>query len=344
MKKNLLFLPLIALLSTTFVSCGDVIAAGELPNGGREIENTKAVMKLASTLTSVDTIDNLGLSFKSNLELTFNGKTEETGVVSEHLKINNLEAEVKVNGLTTATNFSELKASATLGFDYDIKIEDKELVQKGAKASAYLADGNAYFDISKLGEDILSLIEVPEEIGYRFYGKIADVEGLAFPLLKEDTFEGLMSDVEIDYNSFNELAPILTAKDYGDKTAIAFVLTEETLGKYIEGVYMEEIENQKVTNPEFDYEAALKQVPELVNESKEEFSKSINYMRATIVFDDECIKELSYAIDAYLVNDKVSEDYYQVTRLVADFEFRFLVGNEAKINLPSFDDYKKIAE
>lgn len=355
MKK----LSLLALLLsvTALAGCGEKpvdnplesLVPGEIPTGGEEVsmEELESILNAEAPEQAIlrngyavsVKIPSFEVSSKNRITSNYD---YETGSVLEAPKTTNNELFFKLNegslelavaGLTNASTFAQLEASAKANAKVSFSLTDTDisLNNESMLMEYYLKENKLYGNASR---NILDLMGAPADEPTQVYGvlpegieeMIQEETGLTFPLLSQaniDYIEGLIEeqmnsqapeqpdqDVSAMVDLIDDFAKVVyenlfSVNKYGSEYLLTLNLTKENINSNIEKLIDAAKEQGLLTyivGGELDAEQYTQFKTEIMNVVSQ-YTSGINHIKYSVVFDATMVKSMAFDIDASLTID-----------------------------------------
>ena len=355
MKK----LSLLALLLsvTALAGCGEKpvdnplesLVPGEIPTGGEEVsmEELESILNAEAPEQAIlrngyavsVKIPSFEVSSKNRITSNYD---YETGSVLEAPKTTNNELSFKLNegslelavaGLTNASTFAQLQASAKANAKVSFSLTDTDisLNNESMLMEYYLKENKLYGNASR---NILDLMGTSADEPTQVYGvlpegieeMIQEETGLTFPLLSQaniDYIEGLIEeqmnsqapeqpdqDVSAMVDLIDDFAKVVyenlfSVNKYGSEYLLTLNLTKENINSNIEKLIAAAKEQGLLTyivGGELDAEQYTQFKTEIMNVVSQ-YTSGINHIKYSVVFDATMVKSMAFDIDASLTID-----------------------------------------
>ena len=355
MKK----LSLLALLLsvTALAGCGEKpvdnplesLVPGEIPTGGEEVsmEELESILNAEAPEQAIlrngyavsVKIPSFEVSSKNRITSNYD---YETGSVLEAPKTTNNELSFKLNegslelavtGLTNASTFAQLQASAKANAKVSFSLTDTDisLNNESMLMEFYLKENKLYGNASR---NILDLMGTSADEPTQVYGvlpegieeMIQEETGLTFPLLSQaniDYIEGLIEeqmnsqapeqpdqDVSAMVDLIDDFAKVVyenlfSVNKYGSEYLLTLNLTKENINSNIEKLIDAAKEQGLLTYivaGELNEEQYTQFKTEIMNVVSQ-YTSGINHIKYSVVFDATMVKSMAFDIDASLTID-----------------------------------------
>lgn len=355
MKK----LSLLALLLsvTALAGCGEKpvdnplesLVPGEIPTGGEEVsmEELESILNAEAPEQAIlrngyavsVKIPSFEVSSKNRITSNYD---YETGSVLEAPKTTNNELSFKLNegslelavaGLTNASTFAQLEASAKANAKVSFSLTDTDisLNNESMLMEYYLKENKLYGNASR---NLLDLMGASSDEPTQVYGvlpegieeMIQEETGLTFPLLSQaniDYIEGLIEeqmnsqapeqpdqDVSAMVDLIDDFAKVVyenlfSVNKYGSEYLLTLNLTKENINSNIEKLIDAAKEQGLLTYivaGELNEEQYTQFKTEIMNVVSQ-YTSGINHIKYSVVFDATMVKSMAFDIDASLTID-----------------------------------------
>lgn len=355
MKK----LSLLALLLsvTALAGCGEKpvdnplesLVPGEIPTGGEEVsmEELESILNAEAPEQAIlrngyavsVKIPSFEVSSKNRITSNYD---YGTGSVLEAPKTTNNELSFKLNegslelavaGLTNASTFAQLEASAKANAKVSFSLTDTDisLNNESMLMEFYLKENKLYGNASR---NLLDLMGASSDEPTQVYGvlpegieeMIQEETGLTFPLLSQaniDYIEGLIEeqmnsqapeqpdqDVSAMVDLIDDFAKVVyenlfSVNKYGSEYLLTLNLTKENINSNIEKLIDAAKEQGLLTYivaGELNEEQYTQFKTEIMNVVSQ-YTSGINHIKYSVVFDATMVKSMAFDIDASLTID-----------------------------------------
>lgn len=360
MKKRFL-VPLTFLLLLT--SCGDIKK--------EEVSLAEGFEILQKSLASTEISDRFGISFeaeKINIEEVYMSTlvpesslqtyTNETITESTKYAISDMNLNLAMEGLTSATDFNGLKGSLTLGgnfeyqyaYDFDTS-ENQSYTFNDFYVGAYLTNSNLYADISNETLRTLLTKNNSELLAYEKIYVPINTENIdiTFPLISEDLISQIVDNE--DYKSFIEQIEQIDVSLFSDIVKIYSLGSgkyELSINADADKISTAFINYMLSQNESIDSTLMTSEMYELyLQQIKESIAETIDHINISLVFTEKGFSSLDVDMMIKSIVDNSNSDYPYISTTTYDLDFSLNLfnGNDVKMNFPTFfDDYVRYGD